>query len=464
MLSTNATANDKSVELSQNNNSNDDFESIITTDKLDTFLSLSGDEDNVNDKALVLNNPSNLSSEGVHWLEHNVNVGSIGKQVLLFDDNDIFTNKPPKSHISKLVKKKFGSRTLKITDDKYCDEIYQRHEVIRVNFLNNVRTSVEDLMTNIAMKIGMRDGKARYTFIDIARHTLNQPTWESICRLNFVLRGAFEHHHNWKIKFEGNFMKKLKFQYINGFKSQGKQHGCFVRIIADVISNKIRDVNARLKKHLGISLTIRNFNSRVENSKRMIPNNKSFFGIKKNVKIHLDSDAYKKHSSKTINKIDYTFPPPTSLFHHVNHNGEIEYSILEGIIFPPKSLFMVNQAIMYWIADMPTNQVTEIPRISNSIISNQFDGTDTDATIQGDKIPKLVQKEVIKYNVEKQKDEESEILAKRQQIRRMVGKNIEKMVKFNLSFLWEYFNIRFMLISNETLCLFLFISIRRIDE
>ena len=301
MTSSNSTVNNNAATLDEKVDHNNKVQ-CGTIDIIDNFESLSGIEDNDESDTFKNINPDGDSPNGVYWLESNVSVNNITKQVLLFEHNDIFTSKPPRSHISKLIKKKYGPRTQKINDQDYCSAIFERHESIRLNFLNNVRASVEDIMTNVAMKIGMRDGKARFTFIDIARHVLTRPTWESICRLNYVLRGAFEYHRNWKLNFESNFLKRFNCMYLHQFSSQGKQHGCFVKIISDVISNKIRDVNSRLKKHLGISLTIRNTDSGSENERRMNPNNKSFFGIKKNVKIHVDSDAYKKHLSKTKKK------------------------------------------------------------------------------------------------------------------------------------------------------------------
>ena len=139
------------------------------------------------------------------------------KQILLFEPNDIFTTKPPRSHINKLLTKKYGARSSKLQDSTFYETIFERHETVRRNFQKNVRASVEDVMTSIAIKIGMRNGKARFTFIDIARHVLDRPSWESFCRLNFVLRGAYEQHHNWKINFETTFMKKLNYRYINNF-------------------------------------------------------------------------------------------------------------------------------------------------------------------------------------------------------------------------------------------------------
>ena len=72
---------------------------------LKIFKHFSDLEDNAEDNKSNVNNSDDHSpDDGIYWLEYNV-LDSIIKSDLLFDHNDIFTNKPPKSHISKLIKK-----------------------------------------------------------------------------------------------------------------------------------------------------------------------------------------------------------------------------------------------------------------------------------------------------------------------------------------------------------------------
>ena len=54
----------------------------------------------------------------------------------------------------------------------------------------------------------------------------------------------------------------------------------------------------------------------------------------KNMKIHLKLDESKKLSNEKRKKINYNFRPPSNLLHHLNKNREIEYNILDGIVFP----------------------------------------------------------------------------------------------------------------------------------
>ena len=49
------------------------------------------------------------SNQGVYWLDNIDLDNNTTQQVLLFEHNDIFTNKPPKSHINKLLRNKYGA-------------------------------------------------------------------------------------------------------------------------------------------------------------------------------------------------------------------------------------------------------------------------------------------------------------------------------------------------------------------
>ena len=142
----------------------------------------------------------------------------------------------------------------------------------------------------------------------------------------------------------------------------------------------------------------------------MNPNNKSFFGIKKNIKIHLYSDAYKNLCNNTNNTINFEFPPPSNLLMHLNKNGEIEYSILEGIVFPIGSLSTVWQTLICWISDLPTDRFKQ-KKINDSILDQN------------------------KINVENNTEED--VLDKKQIVRRMVGANMVKTVRIYINTLYN---------------------------
>ena len=146
MLSSNSTVDNITANLNQYvcNNTNGEYSTIDDVEKLEALSDL---EDNEEDNRSKVNNSNDHSQDdGVYWLEYNVEVDSSSKPVLLFDHNDIFTNKPPKSHIPKLIKKIYGARTQKINNQTYCDAVFKRHEFIRLNSLNNVRAPVEDII------------------------------------------------------------------------------------------------------------------------------------------------------------------------------------------------------------------------------------------------------------------------------------------------------------------------------
>ena len=289
-------------------------------------------------------------------------------------------------------------------------------------------------MINVAMKIGMRDGKARFTFLDIARHTLTHSTWKSLYRLNNVLQGTFGCHQNWKLNFKSNFMKRFNITLLSkSNQTSGKQHGYFVRFISDAISNKICDINSRLKKHLGINLTIRNTDSRSEMKDKWILITSLFVGVK-NVKMNFGSDVYKTNSGETNKTFDYRFLPPSSWLYHLNHNGEIEYNILEGIVFPVGSFITVNHASTYWIADtMPTNPTNNIlPIVTNTFLNTEHIDMGAFEIVQADNDQKTRIHKLTKYDTKKEKDKEAEIFDKQQRIWRMMAHNFEKKVPFNI--------------------------------
>ena len=173
MLSSNSTVNNNAVTLNEKVDSNNKVQ-YCPIDIIDNFESLSGIEDNDESDTFKTINPDGDYPNGVYWLEYNVAVNNITKQILLFEHNNIFTNKPPRYHISKLIKK-YGARTQKINNQDYCSAIFERHESIRFNFLNYVRASVEDTMTIVALKIGMCDGKAPANIVSTSRdHSTSQ--------------------------------------------------------------------------------------------------------------------------------------------------------------------------------------------------------------------------------------------------------------------------------------------------
>ena len=149
-----------------------------------------------------------------------------------------------------------------------------------------------------------------------------------------MLRGAYEQHHNWKINFETTFLNNLNYNYLKNLCSEGKQHGRFVRILSDVMSKKIRDVNSRLKKHFGVSLTIHTKEQQDDEKRHMNTNNKSFFGTRKNIKIHYNLDAYQKLSKEPNMTINYDFLPPSNLLLHLKKIVKLSSIFWRVLCFP----------------------------------------------------------------------------------------------------------------------------------
>ena len=125
ILSSSSTLINNTANLDQEvcNNTNVEYSTI---DDVEKFEALSDLEDNEEDNKTKVNNSDDHSpDDGVYWLGYNIGIDSSSKLVLLFDHNDIFTNKSPKSHISKLIKKNMvqGSRrsTIKRTAMQYSN-------------------------------------------------------------------------------------------------------------------------------------------------------------------------------------------------------------------------------------------------------------------------------------------------------------------------------------------------------
>ena len=99
-----------------------------------------------------------------------------------------------------------------------------------------------------------------------------------------------------------------------------------------------------------------------------------------------DSDAYKKNSGETKKMFEYSFPPPSSLLHHLNNNGDTEYTILEGIIFHFVSLITVNQVVTCWITDMPTHTTNNILPIVTTILNIKHNDIDVFNNVQSEDV------------------------------------------------------------------------------
>ena len=139
-------------------------------------------------------------------------------------------------------------------------------------------------MVDIALAISMREGKISSPYLDIPKHVPNNPTYSSICRLSYLMRGVLDSHVNLKLKLEEIFMKKYNFVYGKGFKSDSRNHGCFAKILSEIITQKQQDMNTRLMKELKFKCVQRSVDhKKLSNDSRMTKENKSFFGIIKNV-------------------------------------------------------------------------------------------------------------------------------------------------------------------------------------
>ena len=264
--------------------------------------------------------------------------------VLSFHRHDIMTSKVTPKHLKSLLKRKYGERTTRVNDEELLRIVQENHNEYKDKFRNEFKSSFESIMVDIALELGMRDGKAKYAYIDIVKHVLVNPSYSTICRLSYLMRGVFDCCPNWKIKLETQFMKIMGYVYTDGFKSQGKDFGCFSQLISEVFTQKHRDINARLLKKLKFKCVQRSLQHKNLNRNQLPIDNKSFFGIMKNVQFVNEDDAA---------KINLTIPD--NVKNSNNSSGEIHYSLLEGIIFPHGAIGKANVIVGRWVGDLDSN-------------------------------------------------------------------------------------------------------------
>ena len=98
------------------------------------------------------------------------------------------------------------------------------------------------------------------------------------------MRGVFDSHTNVKLKLEFFFMNRYIFLYSDNFESDPRNHGCFAKILSDVFTQKHRDINTRLQNKHGFKCVQHSIeHKKLTNDSRMLRDNKSYFGIIKNV-------------------------------------------------------------------------------------------------------------------------------------------------------------------------------------
>ena len=174
----------------------------------------------------------------IYWIAYNET--TFNEDVLLsFGKNDILTRKIKPHDCKKLLINGYEPRTSKLKQVECYDIITKRHDIIRHRFKKDFKSSLEDLWIRIAVTIGMRDGRSQYHYNDIVKHVTANPTFSTICRLQYLIRGIFDNHDQWKQKVERKLMEKYNYIYTDSFKSDASMNGCFASIISDVYVQKI---------------------------------------------------------------------------------------------------------------------------------------------------------------------------------------------------------------------------------
>ena len=281
-----------------------------------------------------------VEKEEVYWLDISSDkLLDSNNKIKLFHHDDIVTSKLNPIHLNRLIRRKLGKTTSKQDDEGELSTISQLHEKAKNTFKNVFMKSFEEVMVSVALEIGMRDGRSKFIYKDIAKHVLQNPNYFTICRTAYIMRGMFERHFRWKIKLEEKIMNKLGFKYKNGFVSREKNFGCFCNLISEIVTNKHRDMNTRFKKKHGFRIVQRSKEHANKVEGRLRPDNKNFFGLMKNVQVDRNYS----------NSIDYSIPK--KLKFQKNENNEVHFDILENIVFPPRSISKVFFILGQWVDD-----------------------------------------------------------------------------------------------------------------
>ena len=288
---------------------------------------------------IVRNNDDILQRE-VYWLDSKDT--SFDPQVILsFHKDDILVRNIKPHDCRKLLINKYGNRSKKIETSSLHDIVIRKHDEIRERFKSEFRSSFENVCVRIAMEIGMRDGRCNYNYGHISRHVLQKPTFATICRLQYLLRGVFNNQIGWKIKLEKKLMKSLNLTYKDGFVSSLSENGCFLSIISQVMTQKHRDINRRLAtKHSFIVVQRSMIHREKMKNSRMIADNQSYFSLEKNVEFKGENTSDKEIFLQELNETI-----PKTIRSQENEFNEVHYGLLENIVFPKGSLSRSNKIV-----------------------------------------------------------------------------------------------------------------------
>ena len=277
--------------------------------------------------------------------------------VLSFNRDDILVRNIKPHDCRKLLIAKYGNRSSKIENEALHEIVRTKHDDIRERFISEFRSSFENICVRIAIEIGMRDGRCNYNYQHISKHVLTNPTYASICRLQFLLRGVFSNQIGWKLKIEKQMMKQLNMKYKDGFVSSLSENGCFLSIISHVIVQKHRDINRRLANKHNFILVQRSIRHReaMKNS-RMMSENLSYFSLKRNLEFKGKNEEENLLLFQQINK-----STPDTIKSDESEFNEVHYSLLENIVFPKGSLSRSNKIVAQWIGDLPSDMPMSPP-------------------------------------------------------------------------------------------------------
>ena len=162
------------------------------------------DENDVHDKKNNFNAGTNAqTSDEQYWLDCKETLFN-PDVTLTFNRDDILVRSIKPHDVKKLLINKYGNRSSKIDSKSLHEIVIKKHDSIRERFKSEFRSSFENISVQVAIELGMRDGRSLFNYGHISKHVLNKPTFSTICRMQFLLRGVFSNQVCWKQKMEKN--------------------------------------------------------------------------------------------------------------------------------------------------------------------------------------------------------------------------------------------------------------------
>ena len=180
-----------------------------------------------------------------------------------FGPSDILIDKAKESHIVDLLGGKFGKGSKKLRDAAYISKVIEEHNEIKEKVRSEATAIVTELFCTMATICGI-DSKegGKFEFRHIAEHVSRNFSLESWIKFFFTIRASWDGSPTWLLIAEEILMRKLCYEYEEGFQSGLKSLGWVAKIISQTKSRRLRELNGNLGRRTGYKLSITNISDK----------------------------------------------------------------------------------------------------------------------------------------------------------------------------------------------------------